>query len=76
MYHLMIHLSRLRAFRDVSVGLIGSLIGVHWSLALSAMVMLAIACGLLALTWNAAIAPFACESAIRLLVTSFRGARR
>ena len=39
----------LRAFSGVSVGLIGSLIGVHWSLALSAMVMLAIACGLLAL---------------------------
>jgi len=39
----------LRAFSGVSVGLIGSLIGVHWSLALSAMVMMAIACGLLAL---------------------------
>jgi MFS family permease len=39
----------LRAFSGVSVGLIGSLIGVHWSLALSAMVMLAIACALLAL---------------------------
>jgi MFS family permease len=39
----------LRAFSGVSVGLIGSLIGVHWSLAISAMVMLAIACALLAL---------------------------
>jgi MFS family permease len=39
----------LRAFSGVSVGLIGSLIGVHWSLAVSAMVMMAIACGLLAL---------------------------
>src|SRR6201986_382185 len=39
----------LRAFSGVSVGLVGSLIGVHWSLALSAMVMLAIACALLAL---------------------------
>ncbi|HLH91233.1 MAG TPA: MFS transporter [Xanthobacteraceae bacterium] len=39
----------LRAFSGVSVGLIGSLIGVHWSLALSAMVMMAIACALLAL---------------------------
>jgi MFS family permease len=38
----------LRAFSGVSVGLIGSLIGVHWSLALSATVMLAIACGMLA----------------------------
>jgi MFS family permease len=39
----------LRAFSGVSVGLIGSLIGVHWSLGLSAMSMLVIACGLLAL---------------------------
>jgi MFS family permease len=39
----------LRAFSGVSVGLIGSLIGVHWSLAVSAMVMMAIACGLLTL---------------------------
>jgi len=39
----------LRAFSGVSVGLIGSLIGVHRSLGLSAMVMMAIACGLLAL---------------------------
>ena len=39
----------LRAFSGVTVGLIGSLIGVHWSLALSALVMLAIACGLLGL---------------------------
>jgi MFS family permease len=37
----------LRAFSGVTVGLIGSLIGVHWSLALSALVMLVIACGLL-----------------------------
>jgi MFS family permease len=37
----------LRAFSGVSVGLIGSLIGVHWSLGISAMTMLAIACGLL-----------------------------
>ena len=33
----------LRAFSGVSVGLLGSLIGVHWSLALSALVTLAIA---------------------------------
>jgi MFS family permease len=39
----------LRAFSGVTVGLIGSLIGVHWSLALSALVMLAVACGLLGL---------------------------
>jgi MFS family permease len=39
----------LRAFSGVSVGLLGSLIGVHWSLGLSALVMLAIAGGLLAL---------------------------
>jgi MFS family permease len=39
----------LRAFSGVSIGLLGSFIGVHWSLALSAIVMLAIAGGLLAL---------------------------
>ena len=39
----------LRAFSGVSVGLVGSLIGVHWSLALSALVMLGIASALLAL---------------------------
>jgi MFS family permease len=39
----------LRAFSGVTVGLVGSLIGVHWSLALFAMVMLTIASGLLGL---------------------------
>ncbi len=39
----------LRAFSGVTVGLVGSLIGVHWSLALFAMLMLAIACALLGL---------------------------
>jgi Major Facilitator Superfamily len=39
----------LRAFSGITVGLIGSLIGVHWSLALFALVMLAVASGLLAL---------------------------
>jgi MFS family permease len=39
----------LRAFSGVTVGLVGSLIGVHWSLALFAMVMLAIASSLLGL---------------------------
>jgi len=39
----------LRAFSGVSVGLLGSLIGVHWSLALSALATLAIAGGILAL---------------------------
>ena len=37
----------LRAFSGVSVGLLGSLIGVHWSLALSALTMLVVALGLL-----------------------------
>jgi MFS family permease len=36
----------LRAFSGVSVGLLGSLIGVHWSLALSTLAVLAIAAGL------------------------------
>jgi len=39
----------LRAFSGISVGLLGSLIGVHWSLALSALATLAIASALLAL---------------------------
>jgi MFS family permease len=37
----------LRAFSGVTVGIVGSLIGVHWSLALFALIMLAIACALL-----------------------------
>ncbi|HYC47235.1 MAG TPA: MFS transporter [Burkholderiales bacterium] len=32
----------LRAFSGVTVGILGSLIGIHWSLALSAMVLLAV----------------------------------
>jgi MFS family permease len=39
----------LRAFSGVSVGLIGSLIGIHWSLALSALATMVIAGGLLTL---------------------------
>jgi MFS family permease len=37
----------LRTFSGVTVGLLGSVIGVHWSLALSALVMLAVASALL-----------------------------
>jgi MFS family permease len=36
----------MRAFSGVTVGLVGSLIGVHWSLALSAMTLLAVIAGL------------------------------
>jgi len=39
----------LRAFSGISVGLFGSLVGVHWSLALSALATLVIAAGLMAL---------------------------
>jgi len=39
----------LRAFSGVSIGVLGSLIGVHWSLAASALAMLATAVALLAL---------------------------
>jgi MFS family permease len=39
----------LRAFSGVTVGLVGSVIGVHWSLALFALVMFAIASALLGL---------------------------
>jgi MFS family permease len=39
----------LRAFSGISVGLLGSLIGIHWSLALSALATMMIAGGLLAI---------------------------
>ncbi len=39
----------LRAFSGVSVGLMGSLIGIHWSLAFSALVIFGVTCSLL--TW-------------------------
>ena len=38
----------LRAFSGVTVGILGSLIGIHWSLALSAVILLAITVVLLA----------------------------
>ena len=38
----------LRAFSGVTVGVVGGMIGIHWSLALSAMALLAITIGLLA----------------------------
>jgi hypothetical protein len=38
----------LRAFSGISVGLLGSLIGIHWSLALSALATMTVAGGLLA----------------------------
>jgi MFS family permease len=40
----------MRAFSGVTIGLVGSLIGIHWSLALSATCLLAVITGLLAFT--------------------------
>ena len=40
----------LRAFAGVTVGLMGSLIGIHWSLALSAAALFVLTAGLLAAT--------------------------
>jgi MFS family permease len=40
----------MRAFSGVTIGIIGGLIGIHWSLALSALALLAILSTLLALT--------------------------
>jgi MFS family permease len=40
----------MRAFSGVTVGIIGGFIGIHWSLALSALVLLAVIAGLLAFT--------------------------
>ena len=39
----------MRAFSGVTIGIVGGLIGIHWSLALSAMILLAILSTLLAL---------------------------
>jgi hypothetical protein len=39
----------LRAFSGVTVGVVGGLIGIHWSLAMSAMVLLAVTVALYAL---------------------------
>ncbi|HEX2386932.1 MAG TPA: MFS transporter, partial [Candidatus Binatia bacterium] len=44
----------LRAFSGVTVGVVGSLIGVHWSLALSALALAAVTLGLLAFTTRSA----------------------
>jgi hypothetical protein len=38
----------LRAFSGVTVGVVGGLIGIHWSLALSSMVLLAVSLALFA----------------------------
>jgi MFS family permease len=43
----------LRAFAGVTVGILGSLIGIHWSLALSALMLLAVTAMLLAFTVRA-----------------------
>jgi hypothetical protein len=40
----------LRAFSGVTVGILGSAIGIHWSLALSAMALLALTAFLLGFT--------------------------
>jgi MFS family permease len=44
----------LRAFSGVTVGVVGSLIGVHWSLALSALALAAVTLGLLAFATRSA----------------------
>jgi hypothetical protein len=38
----------MRAFSGVTIGILGNMIGIHWSLTLSAMVLLAVVMGLLA----------------------------
>ena len=46
-------LNGMRSFSGVTVGMLGALIGVHWSLALSAVVLLTAASFLLAFTVRA-----------------------
>jgi MFS family permease len=46
----------MRAFSGFTVGVLGSLIGVHWSLALSAAVLLAVTLGLLAFAIRTGVA--------------------
>jgi len=43
----------LRAFSGVTIGVVGGMIGIHWSLALSAMALLAMTVGLLAFSMRA-----------------------
>ena len=43
----------LRAFSGVTVGIVGSLIGIHWSLALSALVLLMVTIALLSFSMRA-----------------------
>jgi MFS family permease len=47
----------MRAFSGVTIGIIGGLIGIHWSLALSALALLAILTTLLAMTTRPARKP-------------------
>jgi hypothetical protein len=44
----------MRAFSGVTVGLLGALIGIHWSLALSALTLLSVVLALGAFTPRAA----------------------
>ena len=43
----------LRAFSGISVGVVGALIGIHWSLALSALILLTITMVLMAFSMRA-----------------------
>jgi len=45
--------SGLRAFSGVTVGIVGSLIGIHWSLALSALALLMVTIALLSFSMRA-----------------------
>jgi hypothetical protein len=47
----------LRAFSGVTVGVIGGLIGVHWSLAISSMALLAVTIALFAFAQQRETAP-------------------
>jgi MFS family permease len=47
----------LRTFSGVTVGVVGGLIGIHWSLALSSIILMTVTLALLAFTFSAGRAP-------------------
>jgi hypothetical protein len=51
----------LRTFSGVTVGVIGGLIGIHWSLALSSLILMAVTAALFAFSFSESRAPARAE---------------